>query len=272
MGGKGTFGPGTARNPTQVSELDGVWAVERVSGALPPLHGCVKRINGDHGTTEFPYLPGMPFVVRGLELHYRAPFTPFVDRLEPLDGGFRGHATLLGREFGQFELRRLEPMGQLNDQLIKHIDEAHAMEQNVLRMLDGMISTTDDPEILDALEHHKMQTRHHADLMAERLEAHGATPSAVKQLGGVLGALAKMPLDLVRGEKAGRNARDGYATEHLEIASYELLRRIAQKAGDEETAAAAQDIIAEEKAMATLIDQNWDKFAQVSLREEGVTV
>jgi ferritin-like metal-binding protein YciE len=255
-----------------VSELDGVWAVERVSGALPPLYGCIKRIHGDHGTTEFPHLPGMPFDVRGLELHYRGPLAPFVDKLERRNDGYRGHATLLGREFGQFELRRLEPMGQLKDQLIKHIDEAHAMEQNVLRMLDDMISTTDDPEILDALEHHKMQTQGHADRMAARLEAHGATPSAVKQLGGVLGALAKMPLDLVRGEKAGRNARDGYAAEHMEIASYELLRRIAQKAGDEETAAAAQDIIVEEKAMATVIEQNWDKFAELSLREEGVTV
>jgi ferritin-like metal-binding protein YciE len=246
--------------------------VERVSGALPPLHGCIKRINGDRGTTEFPHLPGMPFEVRGLELHYRGPFGLFVDKLERRNGGYRGHATLLGREFGQFELRRLEPMGQLTDQLIKHIDETHAMEQNVLRMLDGMISTTDDPEILDALEHHKMQTQGHADRMAARLEAHGATPSAVKQLGGVLGALAKMPLDLVRGEKAGRNAREGYATEHMEIASYELLRRIAQKAGDEETAKAAQDIIVEEKAMATIIAQNWDRFAELSLREEGVTV
>ena len=36
---------------------------------------------------------------------------------------------------------------QLKDQLIKHIDEALAMEQSVLRMLDGMISTTEDEEI-----------------------------------------------------------------------------------------------------------------------------
>jgi ferritin-like metal-binding protein YciE len=163
-------------------------------------------------------------------------------------------------------------MGQLKDQLIKHIDEAHAMEQNVLRMLDGMISTTDDPEILDALEHHKMQTQGHADRMARRLEAHDASPSTVKQLGGVLGALAKMPLDFVRGEKAGRNARDGYATEHLEIASYELLRRIAQKAGDEETVTAASEIIEEERAMAKLIEQHWDRFAELSLQEEGITV
>ncbi|HLB18394.1 MAG TPA: DUF892 family protein, partial [Gaiellaceae bacterium] len=67
-------------------------------------------------------------------------------------------------------------------------------------------------------------------------------------------------------------ARDGYATEHLEIASYELLSRIAQRAGDEETATAAREIIEEERAMARLIELNWDKFAELSLEEEGITV
>jgi len=255
-----------------VDELDGVWRVERVGGALPPLYGCLKRIDGGRGTTEFGRVPGMPFDVRGLELHYRGPFAPLVDKLEPRDGGFFGHATVLGREFGQFTMRRFD-MGQaLDDQLVKHIDEAYAMEQNVLRMLDSMISTTDDPEILDALEHHKMQTQGHVDRMKARLDAHEAQPSGVRQMTGVLQALAKMPLDMVRGEKAGRNARDGFATEHMEIASYELLRRIAERAGDEETAAAAREIIAEEKAMADVISSNWDKFAELSLREEGVTV
>jgi ferritin-like metal-binding protein YciE len=253
-----------------MGELDGVWAVERVSGALPPLHGCVKRIHGSRGTTEFPNFPGLPFEVRGRDLHY--PLGMFVDKLEPQNGVYLGRATLLGRELGQFTMRRLDAVGQLQEQLVKHLDEAHAMEQNVLRMLDGMISTTDDPEILDALEHHKVQTQGHADRMAQRLEAHGAAPSTVRQLGGVLGALAKLPLDLVRGEKAGRNARDGYATEHLEIASYELLRRVAQKAGDEETATAASEIIEEERAMAKLIEANWDTFADLSLQEEGITV
>jgi ferritin-like metal-binding protein YciE len=253
-----------------VGELDGVWAVERVSGALPPLLGCVKRIHGSRGTTEFPHVPGLTFEVRGRELHY--PSGLFVDKLERQDDAYLGRATLLGRELGQFTMRRLDAMGQLKEQLIKHIDEAHAMEQNVVRMLDGMISTTDDPEILDALEHHRMQTQGHAHRMAQRLEAHDATPSTVKQVGGVLGALAKLPLDFVRGEKAGRNARDAYATEHLEIAGYELLSRVAQKAGDEETATAAREIIEEERAMAKVIEQNWDKFATLSLQEEGITV
>ena len=76
---------------------------------------------------------------------------------------------------------------------------------------------------------------------------------------------------MLRGERAGRNARDGFATEHMEIASYELLRRIAERAGDEETAKAAKEIVADEQGMADLIAENWDTFAELSLRGKRVT-
>jgi hypothetical protein len=91
-----------------VGELDGVWRLERVGGLLPPLHGCVKRIGGDHGTTELGRrVPGMPFDVRGLELHYRGPFAPLVDKLERRNDEYFGRATVFGREFGRFRMRRL---------------------------------------------------------------------------------------------------------------------------------------------------------------------
>ena len=160
----------------------------------------------------------------------------------------------------------------INEQLNKHIDEAYAMEQNVLRMLDSMIGATDHPQIRQELEHHKRETEEQVERLKSRLEARGASPSMVREAGGVMAALMKGVVDMVRGEKAGRIARDGYATEHLEIASYELLRRIAQKAGDEETAVAAQEIITEEQTMANLIAENWDRIAEQSLREEGVMV
>jgi ferritin-like metal-binding protein YciE len=254
-----------------MADLDGVWTVRRVSGALPPLTGVRKRIAGDRGETIVVRGPGMPFEVRGLELRYRAPLAFLVDRLEPDAGGFRGTATAFGRTYGEFELRR-SPVGDLEAQLVKHIDEAHALEQSVLRMLDGMIQTTDDPEILDRLQQHKLETQGHVTTMRRRLEHHGAEPSMVRQAAGMLEALMKLPLDLVRGEKAGRNARDAYATEHLEIASYQLLRRVAERAGDEETAVACQEIIEQERAMAQFVEDNWDRFAEQSLREQGIAV
>jgi ferritin-like metal-binding protein YciE len=159
----------------------------------------------------------------------------------------------------------------LKQELVKHIDEAHAMEQNVLRLLDGMIATTSDPEIRRDLEHHRAETERHAARMRECLEAHGSSPSLAKEAGGMVGALMKTVLDAARGAKAGRNARDGYATEHMEIASYQLLERVAARAGDDRTAEFARQIRAEEEAMAAKIDARWDRFAELSLVEEGVS-
>ena len=159
---------------------------------------------------------------------------------------------------------------QLTDQLVKHIDEALAMEQNVLRMLDGMIASTDDEEIRSELRHHKIETEQHAERLEKRLAAYEASPSTMREAAGIMNALMKGVLDMVREEKAGRNARDGYATEHLEIASYQLLERVAERAGDEETAEVARRNRADEEKMAKKIDANWDRFADLSLREAGV--
>ena len=89
-----------------MAELDGVWDVRRTGGALPPLVGVRKRIHGTRGETAVGPLRGVPFQVRGLELHYVRPFGGFVDVLEHDGDGFRGRATFRGREFGRFELRR----------------------------------------------------------------------------------------------------------------------------------------------------------------------
>jgi hypothetical protein len=89
-----------------VAELDGIWDVERRGGFLPPLVGVRKRISGGRGETQVGPLPGVPFDVVGRELRYRAPFTGFVDVVEPDARGFSGRATFRGRTFGRFVLRR----------------------------------------------------------------------------------------------------------------------------------------------------------------------
>jgi hypothetical protein len=91
-----------------VADLDGVWDVERVSGALPPLIGVRKRISGTSGSTAIGPLPGVPFDVVGHSLRYHAPFRSFVDELDPDgEGVFRGRATFRGREYARFVMRRV---------------------------------------------------------------------------------------------------------------------------------------------------------------------
>src|SRR5919199_2807771 len=142
---------------------------------------------------------------------------------------------------------------KLQEKLVEYVQDAHAMEQNVSTMLDSMISTTDDPEITEMLKQHKQQTEEHERRLSERLDALGAGTSTTKEVGGLGAALFKGVGDLARTDKPGKNARDGYMTEHMEIAAYELLEPLAKKAGDEQTAKVARENRADEQAMARKI-------------------
>jgi ferritin-like metal-binding protein YciE len=158
----------------------------------------------------------------------------------------------------------------VRDKLISYITDAVALEENVEQMLAGMISTTGDPAMRARLEQHQEETRRQAERLRLCLAAHGEEHSAAKNIAAKAGAAAKGLLDSVRGDKAGRNARDGYATEHAEIAAYQLLERVALRAGDERTAQVARQNRAEEEDMAAFIDAHWDDVVELSLKEEGV--
>jgi ferritin-like metal-binding protein YciE len=160
----------------------------------------------------------------------------------------------------------------LEEKLIRYVEDAHAMEQSVLLALDSMIVTTGDDEILEELEHHKMETERHERLLRERLHALGRDTSLRKEAQSLAGALVKGVTDQVRGDKPSKNARDGFVTEHMEIAAYELLERLAVRAGDDETAEIARKNRADEEAMAQRIASKWDKFVELTLAEEGITV
>lgn len=161
-------------------------------------------------------------------------------------------------------------MTDLETQLVKHIGDAHALEQHMLRALDGLIETTNNPEMRDALKQHKVETDHHRERLAERLRAHDANPSTVKDAGQILVALTKGMIDRARPSSAAKNLRDGFVAEHLEIATYELLERVAEAAGDAQTAEVARRNRADEEAMVEKIRAGWDQGVLESLEQEGV--
>ena len=161
---------------------------------------------------------------------------------------------------------------KLVQKLVDYVEDARAMESSVLRLLDSMISTTSDTQIRRAIERHRKQTEEQEERLRRRLEALGGRPSARKEAQTLLGTLIKGVGDQVRGDKPGKNARDGFLTEHMEIAAYELLERLALLAGDAETALVARRHKREEEAMARKIASNWDRFLALTLVEAQIEV
>jgi ferritin-like metal-binding protein YciE len=161
---------------------------------------------------------------------------------------------------------------KLQQKLADYVEDAHAMEQNDLKMIDSMISTTDDPQMKEMLENHKRETEEHERRLRARLDALGRGTSARKQAQAVGAALLKGVGDVARGDKAGKNARDGYTAEHMEIAAYQLLERLAQKAGDTDTAEVARQNRSDEEQMARRLDQSWDRTLELTLEENGIRV
>jgi ferritin-like metal-binding protein YciE len=274
-------------------KLEGDWQVERLGGLLPPMFGVRKRIRGEIGETRFGPFLAYPFTVERWEgyvaLVYHPPFSGVVDEVRAApDGSFLGRSVLGGRELGRFRMVRsgyhdgVREQGdvvtqgdRLRTKLIDYVQNVHALEQNVLLMLDSMIVTTKDEEIVRLLKRHKEESRRQQQRLGERLKALGGGPGLVsvgKDLAAIGAAQAKGLADVFRSDKPVQNARDAFVTEHLEIAAYEVLERLAERAGDEETAAVARENRAEEEAMAERIAENWDRFLDLALAEQGIRV
>ena len=93
---------------------------------------------------------------------------------------------------------------KLRQKLADYIEDAHAMEQNDLKMIDSMISTTDDPQMKEMLETHKRETEEHERRLRERLDAMGRGTSARKQAQAVGAALLKGVGDQARATRPAR--------------------------------------------------------------------
>lgn len=163
--------------------------------------------------------------------------------------------------------KRDEARQRAREKLLTHLEDAHAMEENIVRSLDSMILATADRRVAKLLADHRRQTVKHSQLVRDRLVAHDRTPSIAKEMASLPGTMLKGVTDQVRGDRTAMNARDAFVAEHLEIAVYEIVERLADQAGDRRTAAAARRIRRDEQAMARRIADRWDRFVELALAE-----
>jgi ferritin-like metal-binding protein YciE len=163
-------------------------------------------------------------------------------------------------------------MNQSEQKVVQYLNEAHATEVALVRVLQSQIAMTPRGSYRSGLEKHLGETRDHAARVERRLAELGAGGNPAQAVVGFVEsaigqtlALWKTPLDLLRGnggeEKVLKNAKDACATEALEIATYIALERLAHAVGDEPTARLAASIRGDEERMLERVQRELPKLA-----------
>lgn len=157
--------------------------------------------------------------------------------------------------------------GDLERQLVKQLIDAHAMEKQAIQLLDSGAKTIGDEELARIFRAHRLQTEEHERYIAERLEAHSENPAKFKDLAMQAGALGIGLAAKALPDTPVRLAKVAFAFENLEIVTYDVLRRLADRAGDTETVAVVQRILEEEEAAAELVRGSLDRVLELTLGE-----
>jgi ferritin-like metal-binding protein YciE len=170
-------------------------------------------------------------------------------------------------------------MNQSEQKVLQYLEEAHAMESGLVRVIQAQIRMTPRNGYRRALESHLTATRDHAHKLGTRI---GELKRGSEPLRAVLGlaeslvaqafALGKTPFDLLRGsggeEKVLKNAKDTCAAEALEIATYTALERFARSVKDDVTAKLAATIRADEEKMLERVLQEIPRLVDAVVEAE----
>lgn len=158
-------------------------------------------------------------------------------------------------------------MKESKEELVDWLRDAHALESNVIKMLEKQISHLDDwPEFRQRLQSHLEESQRHATRVEQCLKAMGSDTSVVKEgMAKLTGMMSQMGIGAAVDEPV-KICLGNYAIEHFEIACYRSLLAAAQHCGENEVAAVADEILQDEIAMAEYLEGNIEQVTTQHLQ------
>jgi ferritin-like metal-binding protein YciE len=151
----------------------------------------------------------------------------------------------------------------LEVQIVKGLTHVHAVEKQSIRLLAAATQFAGDEEISDLYRALLVQAEGRAVIVADRLEAYGARPADIGGPADAGLAAAAHPVP----DTPIRLAETAFALENHEAAAYRMLRGLAERAGDEETALVADRILEQVETAAELVADTFDRAVDVTLSE-----
>jgi ferritin-like metal-binding protein YciE len=149
-------------------------------------------------------------------------------------------------------------------QLVKYLTDVHSIEEQALTQMRRAPDLVEG-ELAAAFRRHLGETESQERRVRERLQAHGASPSTVKDVAGKVGGFGMVLFARSQPDTPGKLVTHAFSYEHMEEAAYELLAIAAREAGDADTIGMAEAIAAEERQMAGRLAGLFDEAVEQSL-------
>ena len=156
----------------------------------------------------------------------------------------------------------------LDEQITKYLTDCHSIEVQALEQMRFAPRIAGDPDFARIFEEHFTETEEHERLVRSELERRGAKPSTLKDVAGRVGGWGMVLFAKANPDTPGKLAMHAFSYEHMELAAYELLRRIAERGGDERVRDLAIRIGEQERAMADRVATFFDAAVTASLRDK----
>src|SRR4051812_41992040 len=154
-------------------------------------------------------------------------------------------------------------------QLTKYLADAHSIEEQALAQLRTAPDLAGNPQLAENYREHLRETEMHESRVRELLEARDAKPSTTKDTVMKLGGKGFLLFAKLNPDTPGKLHAHSTSYEALELASYELLAQVAERAGDERVVEEAREIRDEERAMKERLEATYDLAVAASLAAVG---
>jgi ferritin-like metal-binding protein YciE len=157
------------------------------------------------------------------------------------------------------------PEEQFEEELVKFLQDCHGMEQQSMQTLQAAVLVAGDPQLESLYQGHIMETEEHLNLLKERLDAHDAKRSIRQDLAGRLTAAQLGAGVVADSDTPAKLVAVAYGFEHFEIAMYELLKRVAERAGDGDAMEMCDRILVNERQAAAKLEASYDLALERSI-------
>jgi ferritin-like metal-binding protein YciE len=139
---------------------------------------------------------------------------------------------------------------EIRKRLIKQLRRASSMELAAVTALDPLVDGPSDGSLAGLVNTHRHNARRHRERVLARLKALGArAPGSASAGSGILAAARGIARNR-RGATEEERLRQAVLMKQLEVATYDTVERLAERAGDDATAEMAREARADGEELA----------------------